>query len=133
MTDITQSAVHTISADLVTEIRSSLESGKPVRQKFKDWGRLHIDRQLPFLCVYRRPVDHSDAGTKQLLLGEAAYILAATMKIKWWWRQRSNINVNVGVLYPGWWYPPCPDHWTLTADHLPPLQVGRQNAAQDHP
>ena len=77
MTDITQSAVHTISADLVTEIRSSLESGKPVRHKFKDWGRLHIDRQLPFLCVYRRPVDRSDAGTKQLLLGEAAYILAA--------------------------------------------------------
>ncbi len=37
-------------------------------------GRLHIERQLPFLCVYRQPHDRHDEGTKKLLLGQAAYL-----------------------------------------------------------
>ena len=68
--------VASINALLIEEIRADLEKGKPVRRKLTGWGRLHIDRQLPFLCIYRRPPERPDAGTKRLLLGEAAYILA---------------------------------------------------------
>ena len=36
-----------------------------------------MDRQLPFLCVFRRRRQDEGAGTEDLLLGEAAYLLAA--------------------------------------------------------
>ena len=39
-------------------------------------GRLHIDRQLPFLCVYRQPPEYGDAGTERLVKGEASYLIA---------------------------------------------------------
>jgi uncharacterized protein (TIGR02421 family) len=41
---------------------------------------LHIDRQLPFLCVYRRPADGADPGTRQLVLGEAAYLVTSSAR-----------------------------------------------------
>jgi hypothetical protein len=37
---------------------------------------LHIDRQLPFLIVYRRPTAKKDAGTARLVMGEASYLTA---------------------------------------------------------
>jgi len=57
------------------QICSALEKGQAVRKKFPIWGKLHIDRRLPFLCLYRRPAAHTDSGTEQLLLGQASYIL----------------------------------------------------------
>lgn len=57
------------------EVAARLERGEYVRYKLPMGGRLHIDRQLPFLALYRRP-DHADAGTQRLLLGQAAYLLA---------------------------------------------------------
>ena len=36
-------------------------------------GRLHVDRQLPFLCVYRGPRG-DDAGTAALITGQASYL-----------------------------------------------------------
>lgn len=77
MTDVAQQAVDVINTEFIKEVRAGLEKGIPVRRKLTGWGRVHIDRQLPFLCVYRRPPHRSDAGTKRLLLGEAAYILAS--------------------------------------------------------
>ncbi len=38
-------------------------------------GRLHIDRTLPFLVVYRRPHNYSDKGTDRLVKGEASYLI----------------------------------------------------------
>ena len=76
MTNVAQEAVDSINAEFINEVRTGLEKGMPVRRKLTGWGRVHIDRQLPFLCVYRRPPQRPDAGTKRLLLGEAAYILA---------------------------------------------------------
>ncbi len=54
-----------------------LEENKRVRRNLPVWGRVHIDRQLPFLCVYRRPVRGDDAGTERLVTSEAAYLIAS--------------------------------------------------------
>jgi uncharacterized protein (TIGR02421 family) len=37
---------------------------------------VHVDRPLPFLVVYRRPVGRDDPGTESLIAGEASYVLA---------------------------------------------------------
>ena len=54
-----------------------LAAGKPLRRVLPGWGRIHVDRQLPFLCVFRRRQQDEGAGTEDLLVGEAAYLLAA--------------------------------------------------------
>ena len=53
-----------------------LARNERVRRSLPDKGRLHIDRQLPFLCVYRQPPNHVDAGTERLVQGEASYLIA---------------------------------------------------------
>jgi uncharacterized protein (TIGR02421 family) len=40
-------------------------------------GRLHIDRQLPFLVIYRQPLKREDEGTRRLVIGEASYLIAS--------------------------------------------------------
>lgn len=63
---------------LITSIGETLARNELVRKNLPDGSRLHIDRQLPFLCVYRRPLERKDTGTERLLLGEAAYLLATS-------------------------------------------------------
>jgi uncharacterized protein (TIGR02421 family) len=63
------------SADFTQQICQALNDNHPVRRRFAGWGRLHIDRRLPILCIYRRPSGHADKGTEQLLLGQVSYIL----------------------------------------------------------
>ncbi|MCB0226499.1 MAG: flavohemoglobin expression-modulating QEGLA motif protein, partial [Anaerolineae bacterium] len=73
MRSISQSmdeAVEGISVDLIDKIRTLLSQGKRVRYTLPQDGRLHIDRPLPFLCVYRRPAMGPDPGTDQLVTGE---------------------------------------------------------------
>jgi uncharacterized protein (TIGR02421 family) len=36
-----------------------------------------VDRQLPFLCVYRLPPEGDETGTERLVQGEASYLLAS--------------------------------------------------------
>jgi len=67
---------HLISQTMVDSICGRLLDNKTVRMKMPGWGDIHIDRQLPFLCLYRRPYDRSDAGTESLVYGEASYITA---------------------------------------------------------
>ncbi|HFD79737.1 MAG TPA: DUF1704 domain-containing protein [Gammaproteobacteria bacterium] len=69
-------AATAISPELVEEICGQLRHNGRVRRRLPGWGRVHIDRELPFLCVYRRPPDRPDAGTSRLLPGQAAYLLA---------------------------------------------------------
>ncbi len=66
-----------LDEEFIASIVEPLKKSSWVRRKLPGWGRLHIDRRLPFLCVYRRPVDRPDPGTRALLLGEAAYLLAS--------------------------------------------------------
>jgi uncharacterized protein (TIGR02421 family) len=66
-----------ITDRLVDSACERLAAGKPLRRGLPDWGRIHVDRQLPFLCVFRRRSRDKGAGTEDLLLGEAAYLLAS--------------------------------------------------------
>ena len=67
-----------LTSDRIAEICDRLKANKRVRRNLPGEGRLHIDRQLPFLCVYRRPTDGSDSGTRKLVLGEASYLVTST-------------------------------------------------------
>ncbi len=66
-----------INAGLIDEITRNLSDGTGIRINFADRGRLNIDRPVPFLCVYRKPKEREDKGTAHLILGEAAYLIAA--------------------------------------------------------
>jgi uncharacterized protein (TIGR02421 family) len=57
-------------------VRARLRAGKTVRRNFPG-GRLHIDRPLPFLVVYRRPRDRADPGTAELVRAQPSYLIAS--------------------------------------------------------
>ena len=65
-----------IPSSLIDAVCQRITGNQRVRRTLPTKGRLHIDRQLPFLCVYRQPADHEDAGTERLVLGEASYLIA---------------------------------------------------------
>lgn len=64
-----------IDETFIDQVSRSLANNSVVRRRLPAFGRVHIDRQQPFLCVYRKPAQ-GDAGTADLLLSQAAYILA---------------------------------------------------------
>jgi uncharacterized protein (TIGR02421 family) len=65
-----------ISGRFIDSLTARLEQNKRVRRRLPVWGRVHIDRALPFLCVYRRPSRGLDEGTDKLVTTEAAYLTA---------------------------------------------------------
>jgi uncharacterized protein (TIGR02421 family) len=65
-----------IDRDLVEIVRERIAAGKAVRRSLVGGGRLHVDRPLPFLCVYRPPADREDPGTAELVRTQAAYVIA---------------------------------------------------------
>jgi len=67
-----------ITTEFCKELADNLARGVPVRCDLPQGGHLHIDRQLPFLCVYRRPARHLDTGTEQLLISQAAYLVTSS-------------------------------------------------------
>lgn len=68
--------IDTISDQFIELICSRLADNKQVRRSLPEWGRVNIDRQLPFLCVYRqRESGHNDLSDS-LITGEASYLTA---------------------------------------------------------
>jgi len=77
-------------APIEASLDALLKEGKPIRHDFADGCRLHIDRPLPFLCVYVGP-DYAAAfdavsanasyliATDSSLAGEVARLVAAMM------------------------------------------------------
>ncbi len=63
-----------ITPEFIESVREDLISNRPVRKRVPGGGMIHIDRQLPFLCIYRKPSNYMDIGTKQLVYSEASYI-----------------------------------------------------------
>jgi len=76
-----------IPSRVITEVCRRLVSDKPVRRTLPGSGRIHIDRQLPFLCMYRRPPGRSDEGTDRLVIGEASHLIASGAR-----RQQSSLR-----------------------------------------
>jgi uncharacterized protein (TIGR02421 family) len=62
--------------ELLDAARARLTAGKPLRRTLAGGGRLHVDRPLPFLCVYRTP-DEIDPGTADFVRTQASYLIAA--------------------------------------------------------
>ena len=60
---------------MIAAIIKRLEAGKSVRRKLPSGGYLHLDRQVPFLLVYRRPTQATSPTTERLLRGEASYLI----------------------------------------------------------
>jgi uncharacterized protein (TIGR02421 family) len=52
-----------------------LASGKGSTVSLTGVGKLHVERPVPFLCVYREPPSHSDMGTASLVRSEASYLV----------------------------------------------------------
>jgi uncharacterized protein (TIGR02421 family) len=63
------------TAELLEIVEERLAAGKPIRRTLPGGGRVHIDRPLPFICVYRR-LDDEDAGTADLVRTQASYLVA---------------------------------------------------------
>ena len=69
-----------ISAKLVDVVRKRILANQQIRRNLPEWGRVAIDRQLPFLCVYRRPTRVADPGTDRLATSEPSYVICSAKK-----------------------------------------------------
>jgi uncharacterized protein (TIGR02421 family) len=83
----------TIPERLIRVVGERLSEGKQVRRTLPVWGRLAIDRPLPFLCVYRRPRRTSDTATFRLVTSEASYLTCLAER-----RQQAGVSRLAGVV-----------------------------------
>lgn len=67
-----------ISEKFIRDVIKRLNLNKQIRRSLPEKGRINIDRQLPFLVLYRQPYDRWDAGTAKLVVGEASYIIVSS-------------------------------------------------------
>jgi uncharacterized protein (TIGR02421 family) len=86
-----QAEKYLIASEFIEEISDRIAKDQRVRRNLPLNGRLHIDRSLPFLCVYRRPVDKPDPGTEKFVKGEASYIIASSSQ-----KIRNSLSLLVG-------------------------------------
>ncbi|HID81372.1 MAG TPA: DUF1704 domain-containing protein [Chromatiales bacterium] len=73
MTNINQQSISSV----IDRAIQQLQKNNPVRVSLPDGSQIHIDRQLPFLCIYRQPAGRIDTGTDQLITSQSAYILTS--------------------------------------------------------
>jgi len=66
-----------ITQEFLADVVVRARTGERVRRTLPGGVRLHLDRRLPFLCVYRKPAGKEDAGTDQLISSEAAVLVAS--------------------------------------------------------
>ncbi|MBF0382795.1 MAG: DUF1704 domain-containing protein [Magnetococcales bacterium] len=64
-------------SDFIDKVGRELSKKGRIRTALPGWGRLHIDRALPFLCIYRKPVHQPDSGLDKLLSGEASFLVVS--------------------------------------------------------
>ncbi|CAN5128649.1 flavohemoglobin expression-modulating QEGLA motif protein [soil metagenome] len=66
-----------ISEDFIKIIEKKLNQGKRIRRFLPANGLLHIDRPLPFLCVYRYPPGQEHNVSSRLVKTEASYLIVS--------------------------------------------------------
>ena len=59
---------------LVKDLEERLQANRSVRLRLPDDGMLHLDRQLPFLCLPSEENGVPDRGMRKILAGTAAYL-----------------------------------------------------------
>lgn len=62
--------------ELLDGIAGRVEQGLQVRRSLPPGGRVHIDRKLPFLIVYRPPVESPDEALRSLVASQASYAIS---------------------------------------------------------
>lgn len=70
-----------ISDEFIKHVITLLSQNKRIRRTLPLDGRLSIERQVPFLCVHRFSPEYPDEGTRQLVLGEASYLITPGERI----------------------------------------------------
>lgn len=65
-----------ISEAMISSIIKRLESGNSVHRQLPFGGHLHLDRQMPFLLIYRQNAKTLYLTTEKLLRGESSYLVA---------------------------------------------------------
>ena len=71
-----------INQAIIDELCDRVRTNKRVQRSLPGDGFLRIDRQLPFLCVYRSPSDQIDPKTSRLVRSEAAYLVMPETKYR---------------------------------------------------
>ena len=101
------SHLQAISNRFVASALRRLEQGKSLRRRIQPWGRLHIECQLPFLFVYRRPPKRNDLNAYRLsclVRTPICWHRASENITAWWlswyvvWRPFSPTSSG-----PSWW------------------------------
>ncbi len=64
----------------IDDLRGKLREGQRIHRRFPGDGILHVDRALPFLCVFRLPLNSADPYTSRLVRGEAVYLCTSEGK-----------------------------------------------------
>ncbi len=72
---------NTITERFINSVTKRLSENLQVRRSLPDGGRLHIDRQLPFLCIYRKDPSSDRVDTQRLITGEASYLIASASRV----------------------------------------------------
>jgi uncharacterized protein (TIGR02421 family) len=60
--------------EFIASILDRLQRDRGVRRSLPG-GWLHVDRPLPFLCVYRRPAEHAVPGLDRLVKSQASHLV----------------------------------------------------------
>jgi len=67
----------TVFERVADAVAAHVRTDRQLRRNLPGDGRLHLDRALPFLVVYRRPPGLLDEGTVELATAPSAYLLAS--------------------------------------------------------
>ncbi len=73
---------------LIDSLAEQVRENRPVRQTLPADGLLNVDRQLPFLFVYRPPAGESNTLFSTILTGGSSYLLAPSGKRSHAWTTR---------------------------------------------
>lgn len=78
MSRLAKNGSPSISARFVRTVCDRVASGKRVRRKLPSLGRIHMDRPLPFLCVYRCTARERASQTDRLVASQPSYVVASS-------------------------------------------------------
>ena len=66
-----------ITDRIIDTVCKRLSNNQQIRRTLPENGRVHIDRQLPFLIIYRYLKNKKDIETHRFAMNEASYIVCS--------------------------------------------------------